>query len=65
MFAGPAVSAFVTSIVFTSLSFIVVALRLYTRIIVVGNVGVDDYLIPAALVSRSSKTSNDGLCSHY
>ncbi|KAF4930352.1 Satratoxin biosynthesis SC1 cluster protein 4 [Colletotrichum viniferum] len=51
MVAGPAVSAFVTSIVFTSLSFIVVALRLYTRIIVVGNVGVDDYLIPAALAA--------------
>ncbi|EQB56978.1 hypothetical protein GCG54_00002953 [Colletotrichum gloeosporioides] len=51
MVAGPAVSAFVTSIVFTSLSFIVVALRLYTRIVVVGNVGVDDYLIPAALAA--------------
>ncbi|KAF6825413.1 hypothetical protein CPLU01_10293 [Colletotrichum plurivorum] len=51
MDAGPALSAFVTSIVFTSLSFIIVVLRLYTRIVVVGNVGVDDYLIPAALAA--------------
>lgn len=34
MDAGPALSAFVTSIVFTSLSFVIVVLRLYTRIVV-------------------------------
>ncbi|TDZ17469.1 Satratoxin biosynthesis SC1 cluster protein 4 [Colletotrichum orbiculare MAFF 240422] len=46
-----ALSTFVTAIVFTAFSGVLVALRLYTRVFVVRNVGVDDYLIPAALVS--------------
>ncbi|TDZ67420.1 Satratoxin biosynthesis SC1 cluster protein 4 [Colletotrichum trifolii] len=46
-----ALSTFVTAIVFTAFSGLLVALRLYTRVFVVRNVGVDDYLIPAALVS--------------
>lgn len=51
MLAGPNISVFVTSVIFTALSFVLVGLRLYTRIVVVQNVGVDDYLMPAALVS--------------
>ncbi|KAK1658941.1 hypothetical protein BDP55DRAFT_504607, partial [Colletotrichum godetiae] len=37
---------------FTTLSFVLVGLRLYTRIMVVQNVGIDDWLMPAALVSE-------------
>ncbi|KAK1625603.1 hypothetical protein BDP81DRAFT_397395 [Colletotrichum phormii] len=51
MVPGPNVSVFVTSIIFTTLSFVLVGLRLYTRIVVVQNVGIDDWLMPAALAA--------------
>lgn len=58
MVAGPNVSVFVTSIIFTTLSFVLVGLRLYTRIVVVQNVGIDDWLMPAALVSSIYQLSD-------
>lgn len=40
-----------TSIIFTSVPFIVVILRLVTRLCIVKNPGADDYLMTVALVS--------------
>lgn len=49
--AQRAVPAAVTLIVFTTLALFVVSLRLYTRAVVVKNVGADDYLMIGAVVS--------------
>lgn len=37
---------------FTSLAFLIVCMRLFTRIVLVRNVGVDDCLMVVAMVSR-------------
>lgn len=49
--AERAVPAAATLITFTTLSLLVVLLRLYTRTFIVKNVGADDYLIIASMVS--------------
>jgi hypothetical protein len=53
---GPpsAVSAAVTDIVFTSLALLAVLLRVYTRVFVVKNFGVDDYLMVGSMVTRQN-----------
>jgi hypothetical protein len=48
--AAPAVPAVVTSILFTSIAFIAVVLRLYTRIVMLKNAGADDYIMVGAMV---------------
>jgi hypothetical protein len=52
--AERAVPAAVTLVVFTTLALFVVSLRLFTRAIVVKNVGADDYLMIGAMVSPLS-----------
>jgi hypothetical protein len=47
-----AVSAAVTDIVFTSMALLAVLLRVYTRVFVVKNFGVDDYLMVGSMVRR-------------
>lgn len=48
--AGPAVPAVITSILFTSIAFISVVLRLYTRVFMLKNAGADDYFMVGAMV---------------
>jgi hypothetical protein len=48
--AAAAVPAVVTSILFTSIAFIAVVLRLYTRIVMLKNAGADDYIMVGAMV---------------
>ena len=55
--AAPAVPAVVTLLVFTTLAFFVVALRVYTRVFVVKNVGADDYLMVGSMVSLPNSSS--------
>ncbi|KAH8682676.1 hypothetical protein BX600DRAFT_485848 [Xylariales sp. PMI_506] len=49
----------VTSIIFTSLAFVAVALRMYTRLFLVGSAGADDYLIVASLIQFGLGTHFD------
>lgn len=49
----------VTSAVFTSAALTVVALRLFTRVKLVGRVGVDDYLMIAAMVISGCESAVD------
>jgi hypothetical protein len=49
----------VCSILFTSIAFIVVICRLYTRVIMLQNAGPDDYIMTAAMVSRFLLPSNN------
>ncbi|KAK0609585.1 hypothetical protein B0T17DRAFT_566464 [Bombardia bombarda] len=49
--APAALPAVVTNCVFTSLAFITVSLRLGTRLFVLKNIGVDDYLITVAVIA--------------
>jgi hypothetical protein len=48
-----AISAVVTTALFTAIAFILVVLRTISRVNVVKNVGVDDYLMIAAMVSAN------------
>ncbi len=41
----------VTSLLFTSIAFILVLTRLYTRVVMFKNAGADDYIMTAAMVS--------------
>ena len=43
---------------FTALAFLLVILRLFTRIVLVRNLGVDDCLMVAAVVSSTEKVSH-------
>jgi len=49
-FAPAAVPVVITSILFTSLAFITVVLRVCTRVGLLRNAGADDYLMVAAMV---------------
>jgi len=49
-FAPAAVPVVITSILFTSIAFITVVLRLWTRLVVLHNAGADDYLMAASMV---------------
>jgi hypothetical protein len=46
-----AVPAVVTGCVFTSIAFIFVVLRVFSRVFVIKNFGADDYLMVLAMVS--------------
>lgn len=51
MFAPAAVPVVVTSITFTSIAFILVVTRIYTRFVMLKNAGPDDYVMVGAMVS--------------
>ena len=53
-FAEPAVPVVITSILFTSIAFVAVVLRISTRTLMFKNAGPDDYLMCAAMVSCTS-----------
>jgi hypothetical protein len=48
--AGPAIPAVACLAVFTTLSFITVCMRMYTRLFLVKNPGPDDFLIVGSMV---------------
>jgi hypothetical protein len=48
---GRDVPVVICSILFTSIAFIVVICRLYTRVIMLQNAGPDDYIMTAAMVN--------------
>ena len=52
-FATAAVPVVISSIVFTSIAFILVLTRLYTRLICIQNAGADDFVVLAAMVSTT------------
>jgi len=53
MFAPAAVPVVVTTITFTSIAFILVVTRIYTRFVMLKNAGPDDYVMVGAMVSTS------------
>ena len=54
----PDVSVVVASLVFTSIAFVLVVCRLYTRVVLIQNAGADDYIMSAAMVSPASNSGN-------
>ncbi|KAH8594916.1 hypothetical protein B0O99DRAFT_166811 [Bisporella sp. PMI_857] len=50
-FAPAAVPVVITTILFTSIAFIVVSLRICTRVVMLKNAGADDYLMLASMLS--------------
>ncbi len=46
----------VSLFVFTSLAFVAVGMRVYTRVRLIKMMGVDDYLIVVAMVGRGNQT---------
>lgn len=62
--AERAVPAAVTLVVFTTLALFVVSLRLFTRAVVVKNVGADDYLMIGAMVRLLSRLARVALPLH-
>lgn len=50
-FAPAVVPVMVTSILFTTIAFIIVTLRLYTRVIMIKNPGADDWIMLAAMIA--------------
>jgi hypothetical protein len=55
---GPAVPIMVTSILFTTIAFITVTLRIYTRAVVTKIAGIDDYMMCIAMVRFSRARVN-------
>jgi hypothetical protein len=51
-YAPAVVPVVVTSVLFTTIVFITICLRMYTRVIMLKNAGANDYLMLAAIVSR-------------
>jgi hypothetical protein len=46
----PAVPIMVTSILFTTIAFLILCLRIFTRVVVIKNAGLDDYMMCIAMV---------------